>query len=75
MVLDLTGFKITQTSAKPDNKEIGVRAHNAAHTELLAFLFLTPENKKQTAATCLQEDMQQVRKTPLNSPSNLTRCI
>jgi hypothetical protein len=63
MALDLTGFKITQTSAKPDNREIGVRAHDAAHTELLAFLFLTPEDKKQTAATCLQQDLQQIRKS------------
>ena len=62
MLLDLTGFKITQTSAKPENREIGVRAHDAGHTELLAFLFLTPENKKQTAATCLQQDLQQIRK-------------
>jgi hypothetical protein len=62
MLLDLTDFKITQTSAKPDNKEIGVRAHDAGHTELLAFLFLTPENKKQTAATCLQQDLNQIRK-------------
>lgn len=62
MLLDLDGFKVTQTSAKPGNKEIGVRAHDAGHTELLAFLFLTPENKSQTAATCLQQDLKQIRK-------------
>jgi tetratricopeptide (TPR) repeat protein len=62
MLLDLTGLKITQTSAKERNREMGVRAHDAGHTELLAFLFLTPENKKQTAATCLQQDLQQIRK-------------
>jgi tetratricopeptide (TPR) repeat protein len=62
MLLDLDGFKITQTSAKPENKEIGVRAHDAGHTELLAFLFLTPRNKSQTAATCLQDDLKQIRK-------------
>jgi tetratricopeptide (TPR) repeat protein len=62
MLLDLTGFKITQTSAKDGNREIGVRAHDAGHIELLAFLFLTPEYKSQTAATCLQQDLIQVRK-------------
>jgi tetratricopeptide (TPR) repeat protein len=62
MVLDLAGFKITQTSAKPGNREIGIRAHDAGHTELLAFLYLTPENQKQTAATCLQQDLKQIRR-------------
>jgi tetratricopeptide (TPR) repeat protein len=62
MRLDLDGFKVTQMSAKPGNKEIGVRAHDGGHTELLAFLFLTPENKSQTAATCLQQDLKQIRK-------------
>ena len=71
MLLDLTGFKITQTSAKPGNKEIGVRAHGAGHTELLAFLFLTPENKSQTAATCLHQDLKQIRKDNSNFTEQL----
>lgn len=62
MLLDLDGLHVTQLSAKPEGREIGVRAHDAGHTELLAFLFLTPENKHQTAASCLQEDLKQIRK-------------
>jgi tetratricopeptide (TPR) repeat protein len=61
MVLDLEGFTVTQTSAKPDNREIGVRAHDTGHTELLAFLFLTPESRAHTAKTCLEQDLKQIR--------------
>ncbi len=61
-ILDLDGFHITQTSAKPDGREIGVRAHDSGVMEMLSFLFLTPENKSQTAATCLAQDIAQVRK-------------
>jgi hypothetical protein len=57
MVLDLNGFHVTQQSAKPDGREIGVRAHDAEHTELLAFLFLTPDKKSQTAASCMAQDI------------------
>jgi len=79
MLLDLDGFHITQQTAKPEGREIGVRAHDAEHTELLAFLFLTPENKSQSAATCLQQDLKQIRKdngkfteqlNPFNTDSN-----
>jgi len=61
MILDLSGFKITQTSAKQNDREIGVRAHDTGHTELLAFLFLTPESRSQTAKTCLEQDLKQIR--------------
>jgi len=63
MLLDLDGFHVTQQSAKPDGREIGVRAHDSQHTELLAFLFLTPGVSAQNPATCLQQDMKQIRKT------------
>ena len=56
MVLDLDGFHITQMSAKPEGREIGVRAHDSGNMELLTFLFLTPERKSQTAASCLAQD-------------------
>jgi len=62
MVLDLEGFKVTQMSAKPGGREIGVRAHDAGVMEMLSFLFLTPESKSQTAASCLAQDIAQVRK-------------
>jgi tetratricopeptide (TPR) repeat protein len=67
MLLDLIGFNITQTSAKAGGTELGVRAHDANHTELLAFLFLTPENKNQTAQSCLKADLGQVVKDTGNS--------
>lgn len=62
MVLDLDGFHITQMSAKPDGREIGVRAHDGGTMEMLTFLFLTPDKKSQTAASCLEQDIAQVRK-------------
>jgi hypothetical protein len=52
MLLDLKGFHVTQTSAKPNGNELGIRAHDDGHTEILAFLFLMPENNSQTAASC-----------------------
>ena len=61
MVLDLDGFHVTQQSAKPDGREVGVRAHDAEHMELLSFLFLTPENTSQTAASCVSQDIAQVK--------------
>lgn len=62
LVLNLDGLHVTQRSAKPQGNEIGVRAHDAAHTELLTFLFLTPNHKHQTASTCLEQDIEQVTK-------------
>jgi hypothetical protein len=62
MLLDLDGFHITQLSAKPQGREIGVRAHDTNHTELLAFLFLTPEHTSQSAVTCLQQDLNQIKR-------------
>jgi hypothetical protein len=71
MLLDLAGLKITQTSAKAGGEELGVRAHDTGHTELLAFLFLTPENKNQTAQTCLKADLDQVAKDAGKTGTNV----
>jgi hypothetical protein len=62
MVLDLDGFQVIQKAVKPEGREIGVRAHDAEHTEMLAFLFLTPAYKSQTSSTCLQQDLNQIKK-------------
>jgi tetratricopeptide (TPR) repeat protein len=62
ITLDLEGFHITQATAKPNGNELGIRAHDDGHTELLAFLFLTPENTSQTAASCRQAELDQIRK-------------
>jgi tetratricopeptide (TPR) repeat protein len=76
MLLDLTDFEITQTSAKAGGEELGIRAHDANHTELLAFLFLTPENANQTAQSCRKADLDQVvkdaSKTAVNVQPNPT---
>ena len=66
MVLDLTGLHVTQRSAKAQNNEIGVRAHDDGHMELLTFLFLTPDHRNQRAASCMEQDLKPVLKA---SPS------
>jgi hypothetical protein len=62
MLLDLKGFHVTQTSAKPNGNELGIRAHDDGHTEILAFLFLMPENNSQTAASCRKAELDQITK-------------
>ena len=64
MMLDLTGFRITEASAKPGGREIGIRAHDTAHTEFLALLFLTPEQPHETPAACLEQDLVGIRRKP-----------
>ena len=64
MMLDLTGFHITEANAKPGGREIGIRAHDTGHTELLGFLFLTPEQPNETPAACLQQDLVSIRRKP-----------
>ena len=47
------GFKVIQTSAKPNGHEIGVRAQDASgRLSFLGFLFLVPEQAPLTAAKC-----------------------
>lgn len=62
MLLDLEGLRISEASAKPGGNEIGIRAHDAGHTEMLAFLFLTPNFPTQSAASCLKQDLDQLKK-------------
>lgn len=46
-------FKVIQTSAKPNGREMGIRAENASERlGLLGFLFLVPEQAPLTAAKC-----------------------
>jgi hypothetical protein len=63
MVLDLDGFKIVQSSAKPGGTELGLRVHDEGLHAALLFLFLTPENTHQTPASCRQAELDQVRKS------------
>jgi tetratricopeptide (TPR) repeat protein len=47
------GFKITETSAKPDGREIGIRAQDASgRLSFLGFLFQVPEQAPVTSAKC-----------------------
>ena len=62
MLLDLKDFHVTQSSAKPNGNELGIRAHDDGHMEMLAFLFLTPENTSQTAASCRQAELDAITK-------------
>ena len=61
MVVNLEGFNITQMSAKPGGRELGIRAHDHGKMDALFFLFLTPEDTHQDAASCLQQDLKQIR--------------
>lgn len=65
LLADLTGLHVTQRSAKPNGQEIGVRAHDAGTTELLIFLFVTPDQFPHSAASCLDEDLKPLVHGPL----------
>ena len=61
-VLDLDGFEIVQSSAKPGGTEIGIRLHNTSHASVLIFLFLTPKTPHGNASACRNAELQQVKK-------------
>jgi hypothetical protein len=57
------GFAITQSSAKPDGREIGIRGQDSSgRLSFLGFLFLVPEEGALTSAKCRDEDLVQERK-------------
>ena len=62
MVLDLTGFKVIQTSAKPGGAELGLRVHDQGNAVALIFLFLAPKEPRGDAAACRQGELDQVQK-------------
>lgn len=63
MVLDLTGFKVTQSSAKPGGAELGLRVHDNGNTAALLFLFLAPKEPHGDAAACRQGELNQVQRS------------
>jgi tetratricopeptide (TPR) repeat protein len=63
MVLDLNGFKVVQSSAKPGGAELGLRVHDQGNMAALLFLFLTPENPHGNAASCRKAELDQVQKS------------
>jgi tetratricopeptide (TPR) repeat protein len=62
MVLDLTGFKVIQSSAKPGGAELGLRVHAKDNTVALLFLFLASKEPRGNAAACQQGELDQVQK-------------
>jgi tetratricopeptide (TPR) repeat protein len=57
------GFKITQSSAKSDGREIGLRGQdNSAHLSFLGFLFLAPKGEVLTSAKCRDEALAEEKR-------------
>lgn len=62
MVLNLTDFKVIQSSAKPGGAELGLRIHDRGNTAALLFLFLAPKEPRGNAEACRQGELDQVQK-------------
>ena len=60
------GYKIIQSSAKPNGSEIGIRGRNAVGTTFLGFLSLVPEQAPLTSSKCRDGAMDSEKKS---SPS------
>jgi hypothetical protein len=57
------GFKLTQSSVKPNGNEAGLRGVNASgKLTFLGFLFLFPEESPLTSAKCLKGVIEPMRK-------------
>jgi len=60
----VSGFKIIQSSAKPDGREIGLRGRDAlGRLTFLGFLFRAPENAPVTSEACRDAVLAQEKKT------------
>jgi tetratricopeptide (TPR) repeat protein len=58
------GFKIIENSAKPNERELGVRGRDASgQVTFLGFLFLAPEATPMTSAKCRDAALTQEKKT------------
>ncbi len=58
-----SGFKVVETSAKPEGSEIGIRGKDASgRLTFLAFLFLFPEQAPLTSAKCREGVLASERK-------------
>lgn len=74
----MEGFKITQSSAKPNSNEIGLRGRDASGSlTFLGFLFLVPEHPDMNSAACrdflLREDQKADNTIKILSTSELAR--
>jgi hypothetical protein len=58
------GFKIVQSTAKPNGAEVGIRANDGSgQFTLLGFLFLFPEQAPMTSAKCREGVMEPAKKS------------
>ena len=58
------GFKIVQSSAKPNGAEVGIRANDGSgQFTLLGFLFLFPEQAPMTSAKCRDGVLEPAKKS------------
>lgn len=58
------GFKVVQSSAKPNGAEVGVRANDGSgQVSLLAFLFLFPEQAPMTSTKCRDGVLEPMKKS------------
>jgi hypothetical protein len=61
------GFKIVQSSAKPNGVEVGIRGSNGSSgLTFLGFLFLVPEQAPMTSAKCKDETIEPLKR---NNPA------
>lgn len=58
------GFKIVQSSAKPNGDEIGIRATNDSGLSFLVFLFSVPQESSLSSAKCRDNELAVERKDP-----------
>ena len=66
------GFKITETSAKPDGREIGIRAQDASgRLSFLGFLFQVPEQAPVTSAKCRDASLDEEKADPTFKQSRM----
>jgi tetratricopeptide (TPR) repeat protein len=58
------GFKVVQSSAKPNGAEVGIRANDgSSQFTLLGFLFLFPEQAPMTSAKCRDGVLEPARRS------------
>jgi hypothetical protein len=58
------GFKILQSSAKPNGREVGIQANDgSSQFTLLGFLFLFPEQAPMTSAKCRDGVLEPAKKS------------
>jgi hypothetical protein len=68
------GFKIIQSSAKPNGMEIGIRGRDAdGRLNFLGFLFVVSEPGTVTSAKCRDGALQEDKKETRHSSSSVRR--